>query len=412
LKRVLFILSLSANCVLGMLALHFARPAATAPPAMPRGITAEIPAETNATEPAALVTNLLSTTFTTNRFHWRTIESEDYDQYVANLRGVGCPERTVRDIILADVEDAYTSRQRGLVTNIGFWTSGKRRAAAEHQREKGSRQLEEEKRALLTRLLGPDYDSFPDGKGHQLTEYALLLFVLGPMPEAQSEHVFAVMNQRSRAQEAFDSQFQGFLLPEDEAAQKNLMAQAKSVLESCMTPAQYEEFGARCAAIRTVDTKVGGFRMTPMEARGVAMISSVSLSPVNGSPFPLFDSYTPTDEQQAEYQAQLKTFLGPNRYEDYQRETNPDFQQARDFTEANELPDQTARKLYEIKQLADAELKRARSDSALTERDQEEQMRQTLEVTRAAVHGLLTESAYNTYVAGYGSWMTNVARPR
>src|SRR5437899_3128213 len=31
-------------------------------------------------------------------FDWRQVESEDYRQYVANLRALGCPEQTVRDI--------------------------------------------------------------------------------------------------------------------------------------------------------------------------------------------------------------------------------------------------------------------------------------------------------------------------
>jgi hypothetical protein len=34
---------------------------------------------------------------------WRDIESEDYLAYIRNLRAIGCPEATVRDIIVADV---------------------------------------------------------------------------------------------------------------------------------------------------------------------------------------------------------------------------------------------------------------------------------------------------------------------
>src|SRR5690349_13940800 len=40
-------------------------------------------------------------------FDWRQMESEDYQQYLANLRAIGCPEKTVRDIILADVNDLF-----------------------------------------------------------------------------------------------------------------------------------------------------------------------------------------------------------------------------------------------------------------------------------------------------------------
>src|SRR6267143_1034937 len=30
---------------------------------------------------------------------WRAVESPDYRQYLANLRAIGCPEETIRDII-------------------------------------------------------------------------------------------------------------------------------------------------------------------------------------------------------------------------------------------------------------------------------------------------------------------------
>jgi hypothetical protein len=36
-------------------------------------------------------------------FHWRQLESTDYPTYIANLRAIGCPELTIRDIIIADV---------------------------------------------------------------------------------------------------------------------------------------------------------------------------------------------------------------------------------------------------------------------------------------------------------------------
>jgi hypothetical protein len=47
-------------------------------------------------------------------FQWAQIESTDYRTYVANLRGIGCPERTIRDIIIADVNGLYFARREKL----------------------------------------------------------------------------------------------------------------------------------------------------------------------------------------------------------------------------------------------------------------------------------------------------------
>ena len=46
-------------------------------------------------------------------FSWRDVESPDFTTYIANLRGIGCPEQTIRDIIIADVNQLY-SRKRAL----------------------------------------------------------------------------------------------------------------------------------------------------------------------------------------------------------------------------------------------------------------------------------------------------------
>src|SRR4051794_39188653 len=102
-KRLLLILSAGLNVALAAAAFHYVRrPEQRQPPA---------PAFTN-TRPVRTPdpegTNLSQTAnFVTNRFHWRQLESADYEQYMANLRAAGCPGRTVRDIIVADVRKLY-----------------------------------------------------------------------------------------------------------------------------------------------------------------------------------------------------------------------------------------------------------------------------------------------------------------
>src|SRR5438067_13778035 len=44
-------------------------------------------------------------------FTWREVESPDYPEYVANLRDIGCPEQTIRDIIIADVNALYARKR-------------------------------------------------------------------------------------------------------------------------------------------------------------------------------------------------------------------------------------------------------------------------------------------------------------
>jgi hypothetical protein len=47
-------------------------------------------------------------------FHWNQLESSDYRIYISNLRAIGCPPQTLRDIISADVDTLYTKKRREL----------------------------------------------------------------------------------------------------------------------------------------------------------------------------------------------------------------------------------------------------------------------------------------------------------
>jgi hypothetical protein len=47
-------------------------------------------------------------------FTWRQIESSDYRAYIANIRSIGCPEQTIRDIIVADVHGLYAPQYEQL----------------------------------------------------------------------------------------------------------------------------------------------------------------------------------------------------------------------------------------------------------------------------------------------------------
>jgi len=44
-------------------------------------------------------------------FSWQEVESADYPTYIANLRYIGCPEQTIRDIIIADINALYARKR-------------------------------------------------------------------------------------------------------------------------------------------------------------------------------------------------------------------------------------------------------------------------------------------------------------
>lgn len=43
----------------------------------------------------------------TSAFHWRQLDAPDFQTFVANLRNIGCPEATIRDIITGELKEIY-----------------------------------------------------------------------------------------------------------------------------------------------------------------------------------------------------------------------------------------------------------------------------------------------------------------
>src|SRR6266705_2853652 len=125
----------------------------------------------------------------TNRFDWRMIESSDYEKYVANLRAIGCPEKTVRDIIVADVQKTYGAKSAAAPLNVSFWSCGPERQAAERSREERRSELRTESRALIEHLIGVDYGTLIGERGDDLETRAILRFILGPLPDQVTERM-------------------------------------------------------------------------------------------------------------------------------------------------------------------------------------------------------------------------------
>lgn len=60
--------------------------------------------------PESLVATSGTDTNSSRRENWRRVESEDYAEYVARLRGLGCSKKTICDIVSADVNEMFHRR--------------------------------------------------------------------------------------------------------------------------------------------------------------------------------------------------------------------------------------------------------------------------------------------------------------
>lgn len=84
-------------------------------------------------------------------FAWSKVESSDYSTYIANLRAIGCPEQTIRDIITADIAGVYNERRKAIETMASRPVEASSIRTAPAARVQA---LEAEQAAVLVSLLG------------------------------------------------------------------------------------------------------------------------------------------------------------------------------------------------------------------------------------------------------------------
>ena len=93
-------------------------------------------------------------------FHWSQVESTDYRQYIANLRAIGCSEQVVRDIVIADVFQAFAARVRAIYQPpaVTYWRK-QRGVTATSEQTKQIKALKQEQMTVLKELLGVSVDA-------------------------------------------------------------------------------------------------------------------------------------------------------------------------------------------------------------------------------------------------------------
>ena len=98
-----------------------------------------------------------------NQFSWSQLESTNYHAYITNLRRVGCPEQTIRDIITADIDGVYAGRReerQSKLTAAGPMPTG----SADEDPKAALENLRIEEAGVITALLGSQTPKEQQGK--------------------------------------------------------------------------------------------------------------------------------------------------------------------------------------------------------------------------------------------------------
>lgn len=333
-------------------------------------------------------------------FNWSRVESPDYQIYIRNLRAIGCPEETVRDIIVADVGKLYERKRAASLppSRTNFWQSSFDAISTEdRQADQKLRLLDKEHSRVLTELLGTNWEQAANTANRP-----------SPYDEAHYGNLPAEKRDKVRTWEEtyFDRESEiqsraiaGVLSTEDEQALKNLKKERQDELARILEPAEFEDYELRNSPVaqRLRDGLVG-IELTADEFRSIFRWQKPLEGRV-GNDAPSADSAPAGQpaQQQKILDDQIRNLLGDERFAEYQRGQDPDFQSLYQFVQGFQLSPNVAAGIYDLQKQTAQQQSALAANPALSEPERSQAMADIQRKNNAVVKGLIGDKAFDLY---------------
>lgn len=335
-------------------------------------------------------------------FDWSQIESDDFLVYAENLRGIGCPEETVNDILTAEINDLFVHRRQDLFRPFQsqFWD-----LMAQHdlddllpkETEKILDALDQEKETLLKKVIRAPRS---EPKNSSATEYEA---VLGPSLGSEK-------TQRLRdAADKFNKlrqEIQSSPLPEAEKQKKMAALNEQSVAahRSVLSPEELEEFDLRRSPFAQQLQNLFGFPASEAELRAMARLT------MNEKPVPP-DKKSPRYEtelaeqlsQKAKIDKQMIALLGENRFAEYERSKDENFRNLNRLGHRYDLSPQTIVDVYELNRSIFKQVREFKKSNVASE-EREAALETIRQQTERAMIAHLGVRAAETYRRNFNDW--------
>jgi hypothetical protein len=392
--RTIIVASLGLNAVLlGALAFVSVRqpapsksPAGTAPPEPVQNA----PRRERPHPKSTAIANLAS-------FHWSQLETSDYHQYMANLRGVGCPEETIRDLIIAEVDKMFAPRFAALAGESQTFQHWRRRSKASESLATQLRALHDERKALLRELLGIDdgpYAKWANADVARLQEEGKYSFLSA---EKQAQ-VRAIMEKYQKQMEGARNPPDGFSLSGSDEA-KRLREQRQQELAQVLSPEELKEMSLRDSnAADSVRSRFGNLDITEDEYRKLydlrkAYEDNVGAVADNSDP----EKMRQRSEARRQLDEAYRNVFGEERWNDLQKEQDPTWRGLTQIAQQNNLSQSVIDQAYQYQRQTGEQVMRAIEDRSLSREQRETLVQQLTGEYDRQLQSILGDQAFQQF---------------
>lgn len=345
-------------------------------------------------------------------FNWRNVESEDYKKYIANLRAIGCPEETIKDIIIADVNKLYAPKLAALnrpATEYKYWEPQRNYPVGmDKDKQRQMREIAKEKKALLQELLGVDSEE-EARKLYGGADYYERMS--GFLPKEKRDGVRELVQKFSDLEQDVYRKSDGRPDSEDSKELLKIRNERRAELAKLLTPQELLEYEVRSSQTATqMRYDLAAFEPNEDEFRRIFK----ARAEFDNEFGPNYGGTQDAEQMKKRAEAQrkvdeaLKLELGPERYAEYKQASDYAYRELARVATRYELPKETAKKVWAVKTAAEEQASKLRQDQSLSTEQRLAASKAIQTETEKAVTEMLGERGYKSYLNSGGYWMRNV----
>jgi len=358
-------------------------------------------------------TNLLLNALANRPLSWQALEATNYVAYIENLRNFGCPEETVRDLIITDVAKLYGRRRaavRARAQGGRYWLPTE---SVDTSRVRAQlREIEKEEQQLVRSLLGVDLR-------RELARYAgeedFLDANIAFLAQAKQDRVSALQDKYADLEQDIYQRARGIFLGEDQEQLKQLHRAREAELAQVLGPGELEEYQLRNSdTANTLRATMSGFEPSEEEFRKIFRLQKTFDDDFNQA-FDATDDNALTLKARTQQDAQealngeVQKILGPERYAEYQRSQDGEFRTLLQLGDRFQLGREVANSVYDMKNTSERQKQQVELNPSLTEEQRNQMLVAIARETERSVAGLMGDEAYRAYARNGGAWMDGLS---
>ncbi|MGZ8900024.1 MAG: hypothetical protein ACXW3Z_08005 [Limisphaerales bacterium] len=299
-------------------------------------------------------------------FAWSEVESADFPTYIKNLRNIGCPERTIRDIIVAEVNELFAERlTRELnLPEQKWWLPDPDMDALQSGMDQ-VRTLEAEKSLLLTQLLGAGWESQKSAVASGTIRFDGPVLSKLPAEARTSVERIEANSRRFRTEIQERARQENRSVTEQELAR--LRQETRRELAAVLDPAQMEEYLLRYS--QTADEmreQLRGYGADADEFRRIFRVRDSfdqQIAALGDDPA----SAARRVEISRLRDDALRQAVGGERFGLYQASQSPLFREAQEQAEQRGAPADKVMPIFRVNQAVQDEIARIQADQTISE---------------------------------------------